>query len=85
MTHAHTEAEAAATAAKATADSLRADAMIREFLEKKLRTSYLSNIEFERNPKTLKIIIATARPGMVIGRSGEGIETLKKSIIKLKK
>jgi small subunit ribosomal protein S3 len=63
-------------------DSLRADAMIREFLEKKLRTSYLSNIEFERNPKTLKIIIATARPGMVIGRSGEGIETLKKSIIK---
>lgn len=66
-------------------DTLRADTMIREYLEKKLRTSYLSNIEFERNSKTLKIIIATARPGMVIGRSGEGIENLKKDLQKFMK
>lgn len=66
-------------------DTLRADILIREYLEKKLRTSYLSGVEFERNSKNIKIIIATARPGMVIGRSGEGVETLKKDIIKFLK
>ncbi len=66
-------------------DTLRADTMIREWLEKKLRTSYISSIDFERNSKTLKILIATARPGMVIGRSGEGIETLKKSLVSFMK
>jgi small subunit ribosomal protein S3 len=66
-------------------ETLRTDIMIREYLEKKLRTSYLSSITFERNSKNLKIIIATARPGMVIGRSGEGIELLKKDIMKFMK
>ena len=66
-------------------DTLRADILIREYLEKKLRTSYLSGVEFERNSKNIKIIIATARPGMVIGRSGEGVEVLKKDIIKFLK
>lgn len=66
-------------------ETLRTDVMIREYLEKKLRTSYLSSINFERNSKTLKIIIATARPGMIIGRSGEGIELLKKDIMKFMK
>jgi small subunit ribosomal protein S3 len=66
-------------------ETLRTDIMIREYLEKKLRTSYLSSITFERNSKTLKIVIATARPGMVIGRSGEGIELLKKDIMKFMK
>lgn len=66
-------------------DTLRADVLIREYLEKKLRTSYLSGVEFERNSKNIKIIIATARPGMVIGRSGEGVENLKKDIIKFLK
>lgn len=66
-------------------DTLRADILIREYLEKKLRASYLSGVEFERNSKNIKIIIATARPGMVIGRSGEGVETLKKDIIKFLK
>jgi small subunit ribosomal protein S3 len=66
-------------------ETLRADILIREYLEKKLRTSYLSGIEFERNSKNIKIIIATARPGMVIGRSGEGVENLKKDITKFLK
>ena len=65
--------------------TLRADVMIREYLEKKLRTSHLSGIEFERNSNTLKLIIATARPGMVIGRSGEGVDNLKKDIVKFAK
>lgn len=66
-------------------DTLRADVMIREYLEKKLRTAYISSIDFERNSKTTKIIITTARPGMIIGRSGENVDTLKKDIIKLAK
>jgi small subunit ribosomal protein S3 len=66
-------------------ETLRTDIMIREYLEKKLRTSYLSSITFERNSKTLKIIIASARPGMIIGRSGEGVEKLKKDIMKFLK
>lgn len=66
-------------------DTLRADVMIREYLEKKLRTSHLSSIDFERNSKNTKILIATARPGMVIGRSGEGVDALKKDIMKFAK
>lgn len=66
-------------------DTLRADVMIREYLEKKLRTSHLSSIDFERNSKNTKIVIATARPGMVIGRSGEGVDALKKDIMKFAK
>ncbi len=66
-------------------DTLRADVMIREYLQKKLRTNYISDIEFERNTKTIKVIISTARPGMVIGRSGEGVDALKKDIMKFAK
>ncbi len=66
-------------------DTLKADTLIREYLEKKLRTSYLSHIEFERNSKTVRIAISTARPGMIIGRSGEGIENLKKDLQKFMK
>lgn len=66
-------------------DTLKADTLIREYLEKKLRTSYLSHVEFERNSKTVRIAISTARPGMIIGRSGEGIENLKKDLQKFMK
>lgn len=64
------------------ASNLRADVLIRIFLEKKLRANYVSSIEVERSEKTFKIIIATSRPGVLIGRSGDGVETLKKSILK---
>jgi small subunit ribosomal protein S3 len=60
---------------------LRADAMVREFLEKKLRTNYVADIEFERNQKSTRIMISTSRPGMLIGRSGEGATKLRTDII----
>ncbi len=60
---------------------LRADAMVREFLEKKLRTNYVADIEFERNQKSTRIMISTSRPGMLIGRSGEGATKLRADII----
>lgn len=59
---------------------LRADVLIREFLEKKLRGSYVSDIEIERSRKATRVIIKTSRPGMVIGRSGEGAAKLKKDL-----
>ena len=53
-------------------DFLRVDMMLREFLEKKMRGQYVGAIEMERNDKTFRLIIKTSRPGVVIGRSGEG-------------
>lgn len=61
---------------------LRGDIVIREFLEKKLRGMYVSVIEIERNEKTLRIIIETSRPGLIIGRNGEGALKLKSEIVK---
>lgn len=60
---------------------LRADVLIREYLVKRLRGHYVSGIEIERNANTVKIIIKTARPGMVIGRNGEGHTKLKADIL----
>ena len=63
-------------------DFLRADVLIRKFLEKKLRGFYVSLIEIERNQKSNRIIIKTSRPGMIIGRSGEGAIKLKEDLLK---
>ena len=63
-------------------DFLRADMMLREFLEKKMRGQYIGAIEMERNDKTFRLIIKTSRPGVVIGRSGEGSVKLRKDILK---
>jgi len=41
---------------------------------------YVSEVEIERNEKVLRIIITTSRPGLVIGRSGEGATKLRKDI-----
>lgn len=61
---------------------LKGDVLLREFLEKKLRTMYVSQIEIERNQKTTRFIIKTSRPGLLIGRNGEGVTKLKEDILK---
>src|SRR5688572_30662225 len=61
---------------------LKGDTIIRMFLEKRLRGSYVSTVEMERSEKMLKVIIETSRPGLLIGRSGEGATKLKNDIIK---
>ena len=61
---------------------LKGDVLIREFLIKKLRGMYISSIQIERDQKTMKIFIHTARPGMVIGRSGEGMQKIRLQILK---
>lgn len=56
---------------------IRTDAAIRKMLAKKLRGMAIDTIEIERNQKTLRLLIKTARPGLIIGRSGEGATKLK--------
>ena len=66
-------------------NALKADIMLREFLEKKMRGQYIASIEMERNQKHFRIIIKTSRPGIIIGRSGEGSVKLRNDIIKFTK
>ncbi len=60
---------------------LRVDAKIRSFLTRKLRGAFVSLIEIERSQKSLRVSIHTARPGMIIGRSGEAATKLKKDLV----
>ncbi len=62
---------------------IKCDTTIRQFLEKRLRGFYISSIEIERGEKKLRIIVKTSRPGMIIGRSGDGATKLKNDIEKV--
>lgn len=64
---------------------LKSDILIRKYLDDRLRGMYVSNIEIERGQKTIKIIIETSRPGLIIGRSGEGAVKLKDDVLKFAK
>jgi len=66
-------------------DYLKADILVREFLEKRLRDMYVSSIDMERDEKRYRIIIKSSRAGMIIGRSGDGIQKIKNEVIKLMK
>ncbi len=61
-------------------DFLKGDILVREFVKKELADMYVAEVEIERGEKTLRIVIKTSRPGLVIGRSGEGTVKLRKSI-----
>ncbi len=63
-------------------DNLKVDVTIRSYLEKRLRGYYVSSVDIERGQKQVRVIIRTSRPGMVIGRSGEGATKLKLDIDK---
>ncbi|HVY72602.1 MAG TPA: 30S ribosomal protein S3 [Candidatus Paceibacterota bacterium] len=60
--------------------NLKADILLREFLMKELRGMHVGGIELERNDKTLRVKVLTSRPGLIIGRSGEGSVKLKNKI-----
>lgn len=61
-------------------ENIQVDETIRRFLTKRLRGSYMSGIEIERSASELHVILSTARPGMVIGRSGENAAKLRKEL-----
>ena len=65
------------------ANNLVEDNEIRKFLKKKLYNAQVSKIEIERKSDRLKVIIHTAKPGVVIGKGGAEIEKLKTEVAKL--
>lgn len=62
------------------ADLLIEDNKIREFIKKKYYVAGVSRISIERTANRVKINIHTAKPGIVIGKGGAGVEELKKEI-----
>ena len=62
------------------AANLHEDVKIRNFLKETLFIAGISRIEIERTNKRIKLTIHTAKPGMVIGRGGAGIEDIKKAM-----
>ena len=59
------------------------DFKIREYLNKKLKDAAVSKIQIERSSENITVAIFSARPGIVIGKKGEGIESLRREVAKL--
>jgi len=66
-------------------DFLKADIFIKEYLVKKLKNSFVSVVEIERSRNGVRVIIKTSRPGVIIGRQGEGAKKLKEDLTKMMK
>ena len=65
------------------ATNLANDLEIREFLNKQLSRAAVSKVEIERAGDKIKVIVATARPGVVIGKKGAEIDALRKKLEKI--
>ena len=65
------------------ADNLVEDYNIRKYLKKKLFAAGISKIEIERASDRVKVIIFTAKPGVIIGKGGQEIEVTKNEVAKL--
>ena len=62
------------------ADNLVEDNKIRKFVKKELFSAGISKVEIERAAKRVKLNIHTAKPGVIIGKGGAGIEALKNKL-----
>lgn len=65
------------------ADTLCSDIKVREYLQDKLALAGISRIQIERPARNAKITVYTARPGVIIGKSGKEIETLRDEVNKI--
>ena len=65
------------------ADNLNTDIAVREFIRRKLGHASVSRIHIERPAKNARIVIHTARPGIVIGKKGEDIEALRLDVSRM--
>ncbi len=61
-------------------ENIVVDEALRAYLMKKLRASYVADIEIERSAAEIRVVLHTARPGLVIGRSGENAGKLRKEL-----
>ena len=64
-------------------ENLIEDLKVRDFLKNKLRFSSLSKVEIDRSAQNFTVSIHTSRPGIIIGKKGEEIENIKRSIEKI--
>lgn len=64
------------------AEFIAEDAKIRKFVKKKLYAAGVSRILIDRKAQNVTITVVTAKPGIVVGRGGQGIEDLKKDVSK---
>jgi small subunit ribosomal protein S3 len=71
--------------AKEYSDTLYADIKVREYLRSKLSQAGISRIQIDRPARNAKVIIYTARPGVIIGKSGREVEALRDEISKIVK
>jgi small subunit ribosomal protein S3 len=62
------------------ADMLKSDVQVREYLKKKLKNASVGRVLIERPAKNARITIYSSRPGVVIGKKGEDIESLKSEL-----
>lgn len=62
------------------AEFARQEIAIREYIEKKFKDSLIDAISIERGPKNMTITILAAKPGFIIGRSGKGLDDVRKHI-----
>jgi len=62
---------------------LEEDFVIKDFLRKKLFEASVANIQIEHSANKVNIIIDTGRPGLIIGRGGGGVDSLKKEVEKV--
>ena len=65
------------------AATLENDLKLRKYVEKKLSNAVLSRVEIERAGDKIKVIITTARPGIVIGKKGAEVDVLRKELEKI--
>jgi small subunit ribosomal protein S3 len=65
------------------ADTLCADIKVREYLKNKLAQAGISRIQIDRPARNAKITVYAARPGVIIGKSGKEIETLRDEVNKI--
>lgn len=61
-------------------EQLKEDTQLRKLIREKLRAGFVHNVDIERSPRAITFNIKTARPAVVIGRGGSGIEELRKEL-----
>ncbi|MDP3965769.1 MAG: 30S ribosomal protein S3, partial [bacterium] len=64
-------------------ENVMIDSSIRRYLKKRLRGNYITSVEIERREKIVRVLLKTSRPGLVIGRGGEGSVKLVKELEQL--
>lgn len=68
---------------KTFSDKLHEDILVRNYLNKRLESAAISQVQIERNPKKVILNLHTARPGIVIGKKGSEVDKLREELKKL--